>query len=762
MQQKFALSSVEKNKIEKLLYKSEAGSNQWLLAQILLMRNAGVKFSQIAALLSISSNSAQYVVRRYLKLGLYQTFATTLINTKDAAFDEYSDVELDELEDDNVSFSDESSQQQYAKSQNTTSDSKQDSTFGIILKYSGQECPQVKTASLRKNSLSTTVLGYSGQECPEKWRSTSKQKSATPSFSHPTALEQSHGKEHYQNTNVSGDATSAPSHSNNSYVPSYSDMSSLLEIHPDVEHGFTYQNDSCTHLSTSSNENAGSGRKFKGLFSNFKNMFNRKDSNPFDVDLHNLNKQQSSNQAAFNPNATVFEDEVSSNNSEYFCQRSFNGSQGGAQDSFQDGSQDTGRFGFDNLWQAAQQPHTNYVVETDAQGKLKQDRFNHFENGAKPHHEQTDPQSSHSVKGRAQNFLSRNFKHSPLSVFSANSQPSAQPSLFPKMPDMQIPKPQMPSMPNMNSPYGESYDEPYDMSHDTAYSAELGMEQGSKFDRTPEFDGSSMYDRVPDFKKSSSYDGASEFDGTSKYKVTPEFDKPSMYDRALESDVTNKFTKLFKGILSNDPEPDTYSVADGFDENTLINGDDNSKTDYLYHNKVHLSSQQKDYLEHIVASSEERALDYSRWLKSKAILLCAQGYSNIQIAKILGLDHTRVSRIRSTFVQQGLDKLLNVTSDILSSPVYRNRVKGLILHLISKSPQEFGYKNTVWTGALIQDYLWRHCEELNMPDLLDMQGAYALRLIAQLIKEFPEQKFYIRKCDLQTPSDKEKDGIFEY
>lgn len=758
MQQKFALSSGEKNKIEKLLYKSEAGSNQWLLAQILLMRNAGVKFSQIAALLSISSNSAQYVVRRYLKLGLYQTFATTLINTKDAAFDEYSDVELDELEDDNTSFSDESSQQQYANFQKTTSDSKQDSTFGIILKYSGQEYPQVKTASPRKKSLSTTVLGYSGQECPEEWPA-SKQKSVIPSFGHPTALEQCQGKEQYQNTNASGDATSNHSHSNNSYVPSYSDMSSSLELLPDVEHGFTHQNDSCTHLSISSNEKAGSGRKFKGLFSNFKNMFNRKDSDHFDADLHNLNKQQSSNQAVFNPNATVFEDEVSSNNSEHLCQRSFIGSQ----DGFQDGAQDTCRFGFDNLWQAAQQPHTNYDVESYAQDKLKQDRFNHFEDEAMPHHEQTDPQSSHSVQGRTQNFLSRNFKHSPLSVFSANSQPSAQPSLFPKMPDIHIPKPQMPSMPNMNSPYGDSYDEPYEMRHETTYSAELGMEQGSKFDRTPEFDGSSMYDRATDFEKSSSYDGASEFDETSKYKVTPEFDKPSMYDRTLESDVTNKFTKLFKGILSNDPEADTYSVADGLDETTtLINGDDNSKTDYLYHNKVHLSSQQKDYLEHIVASSEERALDYSRWLKSKALLLCAQGYSNIQIAKILGLDHTRVSRIRSTFVQQGLDKLLNVTSDILSSPVYRNRVKGLILHLISKSPQEFGYKNAVWTGALIQDYLWRHCEELNMPDLLDMQGAYALRLIAQLIKEFPEQKFYIRKCDLQTPSDKEKDGIFEY
>lgn len=81
MKTKFTLSANEQSQIESLRAQSQPGSNQWLLASILLMRNAGVTLNKISEELQVPYNTVRNVERRFNQIGLYQTFTTIVIRS---------------------------------------------------------------------------------------------------------------------------------------------------------------------------------------------------------------------------------------------------------------------------------------------------------------------------------------------------------------------------------------------------------------------------------------------------------------------------------------------------------------------------------------------------------------------------------------------------------------------------------------------------------------------------------------------------------
>lgn len=81
MKTKFTLSAGEQSQIESLRAQSQPGSNQWLIASILLLRNAGVSLNKISEQLHVSYNTVRNVERRFSQIGLYRTFTTTTLSS---------------------------------------------------------------------------------------------------------------------------------------------------------------------------------------------------------------------------------------------------------------------------------------------------------------------------------------------------------------------------------------------------------------------------------------------------------------------------------------------------------------------------------------------------------------------------------------------------------------------------------------------------------------------------------------------------------
>lgn len=646
MQQKFSLSAAEQQKIEEILHESKAGSNKWLIAQVLLMRNVGVKYSQISALFSISASMAQYIVRRYQKEGLFVTFNKTEITAKDNVSDLQKAVQESSLTDTQESISDtqenlsvsfaqslelaqplnnfvaedtniptqvESEEATFEqKAENVTSDKQDNATS-----------PKCNKAQITGFTPSVGVFGvFCGLVA-----SPSKVLSNKESTLADNAIE-------------NNQATNIP--------------------HKGVELRKFHHN-KCSIASTLSNTLGyllGRGKE------------QHVDSNNLEqVDTAKATKTE----AVFNPHAALYEEEVSTK-----VESSLKSSIFSSVSSLP-------------LIDLNKKPAflDTPSVEHDMQRSMAsfdQDVSHNMaileQNMPQEHMLQESYTQSGDTSPSVRKTLGT-YLHSATQIFSGDPKINA-----PKIPTLKMPKP---SMPNFQEP---------------RLFAEQSNPQNSVY-----LNQANIVEQVHNNEFLSQGNSFNEFYSNA--------DLMSRYQNFMQHET----------------------------EHTV----DSRGNPYRY--MVRLDEQQRKYLEDIVSDEFAKAKDYARWLKCKILLLSAQGKSNSEIAQQLQVDPSRISRVRSTFVRFGMNKLLNFNDDVLSISVYRNQVKQLIFQLLLRSPQDFGYKNTLWTGTLLQDYLWQHCDELKMPDLLNVQSNYILRLITQLVKEHPNANFFIRKREVQAKQD---------
>lgn len=166
---------------------------------------------------------------------------------------------------------------------------------------------------------------------------------------------------------------------------------------------------------------------------------------------------------------------------------------------------------------------------------------------------------------------------------------------------------------------------------------------------------------------------------------------------------------------------------------------------------VNLNDAELERLDYIV-NHDDPNINEQLKLKSKILLLCAQGLTNNKIEQEFNLARGTVSRIKRKFLESGLDAVLDgPSSQFFPSKLYKEQVKQMIFELITSEPQAYGYRQAVWSSSMVQEYVWRHCEEIRMPDLLYAPSHFFLRLMQQIVDENPEQRFYVR---LKTTKEK--------
>ncbi len=131
---------------------------------------------------------------------------------------------------------------------------------------------------------------------------------------------------------------------------------------------------------------------------------------------------------------------------------------------------------------------------------------------------------------------------------------------------------------------------------------------------------------------------------------------------------------------------------------------------------VNLTEEDRDYLNKFISRGKASARSLTR---ARILLMADEGYSNKDIAEILGTTIPRVYRTRKRYYQEGLDSAINEKSRSGAPPKIDGIVEAQATLLACSDPPE---GRSTWTLQLIADRL----VELKMIDSISAMSVHRI------------------------------------
>ncbi len=141
-----------------------------------------------------------------------------------------------------------------------------------------------------------------------------------------------------------------------------------------------------------------------------------------------------------------------------------------------------------------------------------------------------------------------------------------------------------------------------------------------------------------------------------------------------------------------------------------------------------LSTAERERLEDLRRS---RRAEKRQVLHAAILLDCANGMSDNAVAVANSVNRHTVALCIRKFLQFGIDAALGE----LPRPGQRRRIPDAaiawVLNCACQKPKDLGYSYELWTYALLQSHVRKHCLAANHPSLLELSRSKLHRILTQ-------------------------------
>src|SRR6266478_8139651 len=157
-----------------------------------------------------------------------------------------------------------------------------------------------------------------------------------------------------------------------------------------------------------------------------------------------------------------------------------------------------------------------------------------------------------------------------------------------------------------------------------------------------------------------------------------------------------------------------------------------------------LTAEEKQRLESLRRS---RSGEKRETLHAGILLDLASGRSDGAVARGNGVNRHTVALCARKFLQFGLEAALGD----LPRPGQRRRIPddaiAWVLHCACQKPKDLGYSYELWTYAVLQKHLRRHCVVAGHPSLLELSRSKLHRILTQGEVRPHKIRYYVERRD---------------
>ena len=158
-----------------------------------------------------------------------------------------------------------------------------------------------------------------------------------------------------------------------------------------------------------------------------------------------------------------------------------------------------------------------------------------------------------------------------------------------------------------------------------------------------------------------------------------------------------------------------------------------------------LRNNDREVLEKIANS---QTAEYRKVQRAKMILYSADGMSNTEIAKMLGVHHNTVSTFVNKYIAAGLEYAMNDAARSGKPNTISDEEKAWITNLACTKPNALGRAQELWTYRTLQGYIQSACEDAGYPGL-KVIGHSTVRSILENNEIKPNKiSYYLERKDL--------------
>jgi transposase len=141
-----------------------------------------------------------------------------------------------------------------------------------------------------------------------------------------------------------------------------------------------------------------------------------------------------------------------------------------------------------------------------------------------------------------------------------------------------------------------------------------------------------------------------------------------------------------------------------------------------------LSAAERERLEDLRRS---RSAEKRQVLHAAILLECANGMSDHAVAVANSVNRHTVALCVRKFLQFGIDAALGELPRPGKSRRIPDDAIAWVLHCACQKPKELGYCYELWTYALLQSHVRKHCVAANHPSLLELSRSKLHRILTQ-------------------------------
>jgi transposase len=134
-------------------------------------------------------------------------------------------------------------------------------------------------------------------------------------------------------------------------------------------------------------------------------------------------------------------------------------------------------------------------------------------------------------------------------------------------------------------------------------------------------------------------------------------------------------------------------------------------------------------------------------LHAAILLECANGMSDSAVAVAMGVNRHTVALCIRKFLQFGIDAALGELPRPGKSRRIADDAIAWVLHCACQKPKDLGYSYELWTYALLQSHVRKHCLAANHPSLLELSRSKLHRILTQGEVLPHRVRYYVERRD---------------
>jgi transposase len=134
-------------------------------------------------------------------------------------------------------------------------------------------------------------------------------------------------------------------------------------------------------------------------------------------------------------------------------------------------------------------------------------------------------------------------------------------------------------------------------------------------------------------------------------------------------------------------------------------------------------------------------------LHAAILLECAKGRSDTAVAVANGVNRHTVALCVRKFLQFGIDAALGELPRPGKSRRIPDDAIAWVLHCACQKPKDLGYSYELWTYALLQSHVRKHCRAASHPSLVELSRSKLHRILTQGEIRPHKIRYYVERRD---------------